>query len=293
MIVANAGTDQTLTDNDGDGAEIVTLDGSTSSDPDGSIVSYEWREGSTVLGFSATPAVPISVGTHTLTLEVTDDRGDSGTDSVMVTVNALNHAPASGNTSSSTVVGTPVTVVLIATDLETCELAFSVVQGPTSGTLGAMANQACVAGTSNTDTAQMTYTPGDTAGTYSFTYQANDGSVDSNVATVTITVDAPVPPPSAGVSVTGINPNVVRQNASLTTFVISGTGFADGAGVTFANGSGPAPRVVNVTRDSSTQLTVDVEIRSGGPRRNRFRDVVVTNPDASTGVGVGLLTITP
>jgi thermitase len=291
--VANAGADQALTDNDGDGVEIVTLDGGASFDPDGSITSYEWREGTSVIGFVASPAVWLSTGVHTLTLEVTDNRGDRGTDTVVVTINRLNHAPASGNTSASTFVGTPVTVMLIATDLETCELVFSVVQGPTSGALGAIDNQACVAGTANSDTAQIIYTPGNAAGTYSFTYKANDGSADSNIANVTITVNAPVPPPSAGVSVTGINPNVVSQNARRKTFVISGTGFANGASVTFANGSGRAPRVLNVRRDSSAQLTVDTEIRSGGPRKNRFWDVRVTNPDGSTGVGVGLLTITP
>ena len=92
---------------------------------------------------------------------------------------------------------------------------------------------------------------------------------------------------------TGINPNVVSQNAGRTTLSIIGTGFAEGASLTFENGSGLAPRVLNVRRDSSTQVTVDAKIRSGGPRKNRFWDVRVTNPDGATGVGVRLLTITP
>jgi thermitase len=291
--VASAGADQTLTDNDGNGAEFVTLDGSASVDPDGSIVRYEWREGGSVIGFGATPAFWLFAGIHTFTLDVTDNYGAIGTDTVVVTVKALNHAPVSANASTSTVVGTPVTLTLFAADLETCELVFAVVQGPTSGAVGAIANQACVAGTPSIDTGQITYTPGDTAGTFSFGYKANDGSGDSNVATVTITVNAAVPPPSAGVSVTGVNPNVVSQDAGRTTFAIIGTGFAEGASVTFENGSGLAPRVINVRRDSSTQLTVDAKIRSGGPRKNRFWDIRVTNPDGSTGVRVGLLTITP
>ena len=291
--VANAGADQTVTDNDGDGAESVTLDGSASFDPDGSILFYQWREGSSDIGFGATPAVRLSVGVHTLTLEVTDNYGDSGTDNVVVTVDHLNRAPVAADVSASTVVGTPVTVVLTATDLETCELAFSVVQGPANGALGAIENQPCAAGTPNSDMARIAYTPGDTAGIYSFAYKANDSSADSNVATMTITVNPAVPPPGARVSVTGINPNVVRQNAGMTTFAITGTGFADGPSATFANGSGHAPRVLSVRRDSSTHLTVRVEIRSGGPRKNRFWDVRVTNLDGSTGVGVRLLTITP
>ena len=73
-------------DNNGDGTELVTLDGTASSDSDGSIVSYEWSEGGTSIGVGATAAVWLSVGVHSLTLEVTDDDGDSATDTVVVTV---------------------------------------------------------------------------------------------------------------------------------------------------------------------------------------------------------------
>jgi hypothetical protein len=74
---------------------------------------------------------------------------------------------------------------------------------------------------------------------------------------------------------------------------VAGSGFAPGAGLSFQDGDGPAPRVRNVTRDSSTQLTAIVEIRAGGPRRDRWWDVRVTNPDGSANVGVDLLRITP
>jgi hypothetical protein len=288
--VANAGADQTVTDDDGDGVALVTLDGSASSDPDGTIVSYEWREGTTVIGFGATLSVWLPVGAHTLTLEVKDDAGASGTDSAVVTVKALNRPPVAWDTSAVTVVGTPITVTLNAVDVETCELSFTVVQGPAGGALGAIGDQACVAGTPNSDTARIIYTPGNTAGLYSFTYKVNDGSADSNVATVTITVN---PPPIVTVSVTGISPNVVSQNAGIIAFVITGTGFANGASVIFMNGSGSTPRVLTVTWNSSTQLTANVEIRAGKTRKIRPWDVRVTNPDGSTAVGVKLLTITP
>ena len=52
--IADAGPDQTVSDADGNGSESVTLDGSDSYDPDGTIVAYEWTEGSTVLGATAT-----------------------------------------------------------------------------------------------------------------------------------------------------------------------------------------------------------------------------------------------
>ena len=93
---ANAGPDQTLIDIGGDNVESVTFDGRGSSDADGFIVGYEWREGSTVHSLDAQPSIFLSVGTHTLTLQVTDDHGATGTDTVMVTINAPT-APATAH----------------------------------------------------------------------------------------------------------------------------------------------------------------------------------------------------
>ncbi len=84
---ANAGLDQTVTDADASGSEAVTLTGS-GSDTDGTIASYEWKEGLTILGTTASLSASFTVGTHTLTLTVTDDQGATGSDNVVVTVNA-------------------------------------------------------------------------------------------------------------------------------------------------------------------------------------------------------------
>jgi hypothetical protein len=88
---ANAGPDQTVGDGDGSGDAVVTLIGS-GSDSDGTIVIYEWKEGTTVLGSTASISPVLTVGGHTLTLTVTDDEGFTGSDTVVVTVNA-NQAP--------------------------------------------------------------------------------------------------------------------------------------------------------------------------------------------------------
>ena len=84
--IADAGDDQSVTDTDGDGSETVTLDGTGSMDPDGSITAYEWREGSSPVGTGASPSVALAVGVHVLTLEVTDDDGETAVDTVTVTV---------------------------------------------------------------------------------------------------------------------------------------------------------------------------------------------------------------
>jgi endonuclease/exonuclease/phosphatase family metal-dependent hydrolase len=88
--VANAGSDQTVTDTDSSGSETVTLDGSVSNDPDGTITDYRWNEGVLVLaqGPSSTANVALAVGVHTITLTVTDNSSATATDTVVVTVEA-------------------------------------------------------------------------------------------------------------------------------------------------------------------------------------------------------------
>ena len=84
--VAMAGLDSTVSDGESDGTELVTLDGSLSTDPDGTLVVYEWLEGSIPLGTEAVVMVPLAVGSHTLSLTVTDNGGATASDTVAVTV---------------------------------------------------------------------------------------------------------------------------------------------------------------------------------------------------------------
>lgn len=65
----------------------VSLDASSSTDPDGSIVSYEWDfgDGGTATGASVAHTYA-EAGSYVVTLTVTDDRGGTGTTSEQVTV---------------------------------------------------------------------------------------------------------------------------------------------------------------------------------------------------------------
>ncbi|KGJ89257.1 hypothetical protein ND16A_2150 [Thalassotalea sp. ND16A] len=102
LPIANAGVDITVDDNDGDGSELVTLDGTLSFDS-GGIESYQWFEltssGASLLGAGVTldvafdrRAIPgvlaaeIS-GSHTVQLLVTGNDGGSASDTLVVTVN--------------------------------------------------------------------------------------------------------------------------------------------------------------------------------------------------------------
>lgn len=81
--VARAGDNRALTEGDP-----VTLSAATSSDGDGTIVDHLWKEGQTVLGTSETLTYTPTVGTHTITLEVTDDDGYTDTDTLILSVEA-------------------------------------------------------------------------------------------------------------------------------------------------------------------------------------------------------------
>ena len=72
----------------------VTLNGSGSRDPDGSIASYAWTFGNSTSGSGATPsATYATAGTFAVTLTVTDNGGASNQASTTVTVTANTQPP--------------------------------------------------------------------------------------------------------------------------------------------------------------------------------------------------------
>ncbi|HJQ31504.1 MAG TPA: Ig-like domain-containing protein [Pyrinomonadaceae bacterium] len=82
--VANAGADQTI--ECGGASTSVTLDGTGSTDADGDTLTYEWREGATVLGTTAVLNTSLAFGPHTITLKVTDPSGDFSEDTVSINI---------------------------------------------------------------------------------------------------------------------------------------------------------------------------------------------------------------
>lgn len=84
--VANAGVDQTIACSGPNGTS-VTLDGSKSSDPDGDVLSFVWKdEGGNVIGTTAIVQTTVGLGTHTFTLTVTDPGGLSSSATTHVTI---------------------------------------------------------------------------------------------------------------------------------------------------------------------------------------------------------------
>lgn len=108
---------------------------------------------------------------------------------VTLTVNPVNDAPTLASSQTITIAeDNSITFDLTAgSDVDGDTLSYIKLTDPAAGTLS------CVGGTSRS----CTYTPApDDNGTYTFNYKVNDGTLDSNVATVTINIsavnDAPV-----------------------------------------------------------------------------------------------------
>ncbi len=78
----------------------VNPNGSTSSDPDGSITGYSWNWGdNTATSTGPTPSHPYAnAGTYTVTLTVTDNQGATGSTNKQVTVTAANQPPVAAFT---------------------------------------------------------------------------------------------------------------------------------------------------------------------------------------------------
>ncbi|MET0498832.1 MAG: autotransporter domain-containing protein [Steroidobacteraceae bacterium] len=87
--VANAGPDQTVADTDRLPGEDVTLTAGASQDADGSILSYQWSNAAgQQIATGVNPVVRLIDGESVVTLLVTDNQGNTASDSVLVTVAA-------------------------------------------------------------------------------------------------------------------------------------------------------------------------------------------------------------
>ncbi|HTB23971.1 MAG TPA: PKD domain-containing protein [Puia sp.] len=114
--VANAGTSKTITLP----TNSTNLDGSLSSDPDGSIVSYSWAQisgpsTSTILGgtLSIATATNMVAGVYTFQLTVTDNSGASTKANVKITVNNSGAQPPVANAGADQTITLPTNSVTI------------------------------------------------------------------------------------------------------------------------------------------------------------------------------------
>ena len=125
-------------------------------------------------------------GTDSFTFKANDGTSDSNTATVSITVTPDNDPPVAQNQSVETEEDTAKIITLVATDVDSTTLTYSIVAQPSHGSLSPVGGD------------KVVYTPAPNYfGSDSFTFKANDGTLNSNTATVTITVTAVNDPPIA------------------------------------------------------------------------------------------------
>ena len=182
--VANAGSAVTITLP----TSTVTLDGSASSDPDGSIASYSWAKisgGAATMANSsvAKPTVTgLVAGQYTFELTVTDNKGASTKAQVKITVNAAANQSPVANAGSAVTITLPTSTVTLdgsaSSDPDGSIASYS--WAKISGGAATM---------TNSSVAKPTVT-GLVAGQYTFELTVTDNKGASTKAQVKITVNA-------------------------------------------------------------------------------------------------------
>ncbi len=184
-------------------------------------------------------------GTDTFTYAASDGELESEPATVTVTVNPVNDPPVAESDTAETDQNTPVDIAVLGndSDIDGDDLTPIIVTGPASGSA-----------TVNED-GTITYTPNeDFTGTDTFTYVANDGTENSNEATVTITVNAAPDGPTLEEIPDPLDPS---RNALLV------TGTPENDVIFFQRRRGGAIRVLVNGGNLGTFSNIDVVIAEG------------------------------
>ena len=156
----------------------------TGNDPDGDTLTYTIISSTTNGTLNCTNEnctyTPNSnyVGSDSFTFKVNDGTLDSSTATISIDVTAVNDAPIAQDLNLNTNEDTDLNFNLLGTDVDGDTLTYTIISSTTNGTLNCTVD-ACV------------YSPNaNYVGSDSFTYKVNDGTIDSNIATGTITVSS-------------------------------------------------------------------------------------------------------
>jgi len=259
-----------------DTAAAITL---TGSDADGDPVTFsvvaDPTNGSlsgTAPDLTYTPAADFN-GNDSFTYRASDGKADSPSATVSITVNAVNDAPLADNQAVTTDEDTAAAVTLTGSDVDSESLSFSVVTGPTHGTLSGTAPD-------------LTYTPAaDFNGADSFTFQAKDGALDSNLATVSIEVSPVEDVPVA-------EDQVVTTDEDIAAAITLTGSDADGDSMTFSVVTDPANGTLSGTAPDLT-YTPGADFNGTDSFTYRARDGKADSLNATVSITVNAVNDAP
>lgn len=246
----------------------VNVDGSASTDPDGTIVAYLWTKTNGPVGGTITSPTSVTTsitgltaGVYIFNLRVTDNSGDTATNIMQVTVNAANQIPVvnAGTDQTVTLPTNSTTLMGNASDPDGTITAFlwTKLSGPTGGTI-------------TSSTSANTGITGLTAGVYLYQLRATDNSGDTATDAVQITVNAANVPPTANA---GVDQTLTLPTNSTT---VNGSGSTDPeapiTGYLWTQLSGPSTALIS--NPSSVTTTISGMIEGAYVFRLRVTDAV-------------------
>lgn len=86
ILIADAGRDQRIVDEDDNGKEIVQLSGSKSYSSNSQIVSYKWSMNDSEISTEQNTTIELEVGTYEFVLEIEDAEGENAADTVKINI---------------------------------------------------------------------------------------------------------------------------------------------------------------------------------------------------------------
>ena len=246
--IANAQSVTTLEDT----PKAITL---TGTDPDGGAINYLLVTNplhGTLSGSGAnlifTPTGNYS-GPDSFTFKVNDGTSDSNIATVSITISPVNDTPIANNQSVSTPEDIAKGITLTGSDVDGNPLSYIITSAPLHGTLSGTAPN-------------LTYTPtGNYNGPDNFTFKVNDGFVDSNTATVSLSITPVNDAPAAN------NQNVATPEDVALAITLSGND-VEGSALTYSIVSPPTNGSLS---GSAPNVTYTPNLNYNGPDNFTFK----------------------
>ncbi len=259
-----------------DTAKAVTM---AATDADGNALTYSVTAApthgtlsGTAPNLTYTPTANYN-GNDSFSFKANDGTVDSAAATVAITISAVNDAPLASAQSVATTEDTAKGITLAGSDADGDALTYLIVTAPTHGALGGSAPN-------------VTYTPtANYNGSDSFSFKANDGTVDSAVATVSIAVAAANDAPIA------IAQNVTTTEDTAKAIPLAATD-VDGNALTYSVTAAPAHGTLSGTAPNLT-YTPTANYNGGDSFAFKANDGTVDSPSATVSITVSAVNDVP